>query len=165
MGYVNSDSDFSLFAFNPVAPGSAPIAGAPPGSDAFSLSNMLTKGWDLIGSFDYDALAVNGKLNLETITAGAPNSGVGKNILNYASSYWAVMAVYDGIANTGAKYGSDVKSSSGSTTGNDRFKIASIAGCYDEPNHPPGVPEPASLALMLVGMVGMGSTILRRAQR
>lgn len=126
---------------------------------------MLTKGWELIGSFDYDALAVNGKLNLETVTTGVPNAGMAKNILNYASSYWAVGAVYDSIANTGAKYGSDVKSSSGSTSGNDRFKIASIAGCYDEPNNPPGVPEPASLALMLVGMVGMRKTLRRRAQR
>ena len=164
MGYVNSDSDFSLFAFNPVAPGSEPIAGAPPGSDAFSLGNMLTKGWELIGSFDYDALAVNGKLNLETVTAGAPNAGVAKNILNYASSYWAISAVYDGMLSGTAKYGSDVKSSSGSTTGNDRFKIASIAGCYDKPDTP-GVPEPASLALMLVGMVGMRKTLRRRPQR
>ena len=32
MGYVNTDSDFSLFAFNPVTPGQPQAAGAPPGS-------------------------------------------------------------------------------------------------------------------------------------
>ena len=106
-------------------------------------------------------LAIARPSDLETVTAGVPNAGVAKNILNYASSYWAISAVYDRIANTGAKYGSQVKSSSG----NDRFKIAAIAGCYDQPNNPPGVPEPASLALMLVGMVGMRKTFRRRAQR
>lgn len=182
MGYVDTDSDFSLFAFNPVTPGSMPVTGAPAGIDAalnadiaLSLGNMLDSGWELIGSFDYDAKAtggttnhVDGVLNLEAVTATAPEPGTGpaKNILNYSSSYWAISAVYDTIADTGAKYGNVAEDTfSTSKTGNDRFKIASIAGCYSIPNNPPGVPEPASLALMLVGMAGMSKTLRRRAQR
>ncbi|MEQ8660094.1 MAG: hypothetical protein RLW62_04695, partial [Gammaproteobacteria bacterium] len=127
MGWWSSDSDFSLFAFEPVPPGVTPGTNTPEGSGDFTYTGMVGDGWNLIGSFDYDALDQsdgNGGtvLDLEAVTGGA--------ILDYASSYWAVGAIMNSVAYSGPTYGSMGE-------GNDRFKIASIAGCYTDIPPPP----------------------------
>ncbi|MGE0858082.1 MAG: PEP-CTERM sorting domain-containing protein [Gammaproteobacteria bacterium] len=171
MGWLGSDSDFSLFVWTPSTDGQAP-----PGSDGFSIASMASQansaaedGWTLIGSFDYDQYAsTSTALNIETLTSGtaSSNNSLRKEVTDYASSYWAIGAVVDSIAQYGAKYGSSVKEkSSGSyTETNDYFKIAQLSGCYDNPPPgPPGVPEPMSMALVALGLVG-GLKMKRKAR-
>lgn len=171
MGWLGSDSDFSLFVWTPGTPNAAP-----PGSDGFSIATMQQQastaaqdGWTLIGSFDYDAYATTSTaLDLEALTDGAPvptaNASMRKNVVDYASSYWAIGAVVNGIAQYGAQYGSIAESTSTNPTYADAFKIAQLAGCYDNPPPPPSrVPEPMSMALVALGLVG-GLKMKRKAR-
>ncbi|MEQ8230680.1 MAG: PEP-CTERM sorting domain-containing protein [Gammaproteobacteria bacterium] len=168
MGWWSLDADFSLFAFEPVPPGTAPTGNAPPGSGDFRYSDMGNTvnnvpdsvGWGLIGSFDYDNFAKSDGsggdyIDLEEVT----NNG----ILQYSSSYWAIGAVMDTVAATGLQYG--VIQEGGGW--DDRFKIASIAGCYTELPPPPNTeaPEPTSLALMALGIAGGLRLRKRKAAR
>jgi hypothetical protein len=171
MGWLGSDSDFSLFVWTPSTPNAAP-----PGSDGFSIASMATQaqtvaqdGWTLIGSFDYDAYAsTSTALNIEALTNGTAtsNNSLRKAVTDYASSYWAIGAVVDTIAQYGARYGSSVRelTSGSSTETNDYFKIAQLSGCYDNPPPPPPrVPEPMSMALVALGLVG-GLKMKRKAR-
>jgi hypothetical protein len=93
---------------------------------------------NLAGGYDYASLAANGWTHVgdySNLVSGS-NKTVNDGGLQYASSYWLISA-----------FNSQVSSASLST-GNDYFKLYSVAGSFFTPttNHP--VPEPGSLALL-----------------
>jgi hypothetical protein len=90
-------------------------------------AQLLTNGWSLIGSYS----------NL--------NDGVAQpiNAANAASRYWLVSAYNPLLDNQGW------------TANNDYFKLLATAGEYCPPPETPGVPEPATLGLLGVGLLAM----------
>ena len=142
LGYVAGDADISVFRFqNTVSLG---IGGAPAfaGTGA-TLAQMQTAGWELVGNYGDLVQGVT-----KTINTG-----------NVGSSWWLVSAYNSsyGAATSGVV-----------NQGNDYFKLFSTAGaacvgisatCANNPP-PPGVPEPASLAL--VAIAGLGAVGARR---
>ncbi len=131
-GYVSGDSDYSIYAFT--GTGSMSLAGV-------SYSTLTSNGWTLVGHYD-----------------GSSSAGTKSFSNSIYSSYWLV-----GALNT---------ASSGKDVGDDYFKLASVSGttCKANPTAPGctpvctpgtpgcgggGVPEPGTLFLMGVGLIGL----------
>jgi len=133
-GTAYNDSDMSVLAWTG--------SGAPPTLSG-SASNLLSAGWTLIGNY--------ANVGSNTNNAQAPLQSSGAAIY---SSYWLVSTYNDAYSAGGC-----VASSAGGTCGggNDAFKLVSVDGTVKQK-----VPEPGSLALMALGLVGMGT--LRRRQ-
>ncbi len=104
-------------------------AGTPPSLSGKSASSLLSagSGWTLIGNY----------------ANTAPSENI--NAANISSSWWLISA-----------YNSAFGSGSGSIgMGNDYVKLLSVAGSpYQPPPPPPGVPEPGTLALAGVALLG-----------
>lgn len=126
-GWTNTDSDFAVLAYT----GTGNAESALTSSDQ---STLLSSGWTLIGNYN----------DLGTDQTRSINAGL------VSSSYWIISA-YNG------SWGSN-----GWTTGNDYMKLKTLTGEYTCVNSndpscappPPGVPEPASLALVGVALLG-----------
>jgi PEP-CTERM motif len=103
-----------------------------------SISYLLANGWSLVGSY-------NGSSTANT----AVNTALVSNTLT--SSWWLVSA-YD------AGYGGSCTSCNG---GNDYVKLLSVAGNVSTTTS--RVPEPGTLALMGVGLLGMLGTRRRKS--
>lgn len=145
LGYVYGDADISVFRFK--------------GSDAPSLngtgaalSSMQAAGWELVGNYanliadasaPYTYNLINGATNSASPTATSGSVG---------SSWWLITA-YNTAYGTGANL----------NQGNDYFKLLSVAGSACTTNDARcgsggktnGTPEPATLALTGVALVGM----------
>lgn len=127
LGWFNTDSDVTVMAYT--GAGAPTLVGK-----TYSQLALANSGWSLVGNY-----ADIGSTNPANINAG----GV-------FSSYWLIGA-YNPLV-------------SGSTTGSlltdnfDYVKLASVSGCVQGStgcNPPSKVPEPGSLALMGVGLLGL----------
>jgi hypothetical protein len=151
LSYVNTDADISVFRYTGT---SAPTALTSTGS---TLSAMTTAGWSLVGNYadlsadstaPYKYNLINGATDsnaaADTVDPKASTTSVG-------SSWWLIVA-----------YNSNYGSGTGLDQGNDYFKLLSVTGeaCTTVGTKcaTTKTPEPASLALAAVALVGVAST-------
>lgn len=140
IGYTYSgDADISVFRYI----GSNTVAPALDGTKA-SLTDMQNAGWQLVGNYGDLAKDTTNPYNL--VNAG-----------NFGSSWWLISAY-------NSSYGAATAGRGSVDQGNDFFKIYAVAGtkcvsigggsnCGAGPSGSK-IPEPGSLALVSVGLVG-----------
>ena len=129
-----ADADISVFRYT----GSSLTLPAVSGLLATG-AGLLDGGWTLVGNY------------ADLVTGTAKNV----NTSNATSSWWLVSAYNSNFGTTGES------STSGLTGGNDYFKVLSVAGAYSSTSK---VPEPGSLALFGLGLVGLVAS-RRRSQK
>lgn len=141
---TGADADVSVFRYTGIE--TAPT----PAGTALTKAALAADGWELIGNY----------ADLSTSSAKSVNS------TSKTSSWWLISA-YN--VNYGSSTGVDQgAANSGGTTGlqsgNDYFKLLSVAGTATVKSTPPqGVPEPGSLALIGLGLMGVVA-VRRRKQ-
>ncbi len=150
LGYVGGDADISLFRYigTSVPPANLNTVGA-------SLASMTSAsaGWSLVG-------------NYADLTADTSNPFNLVNASGLASSWWLISAY-------NSAYGTTSSNGGVLTNANDYFKIYAVAAncattnangtCGGGGTPGTGVPEPASLALVSLGMLGIAGVRRRRS--
>ncbi|PKO49847.1 MAG: PEP-CTERM sorting domain-containing protein [Betaproteobacteria bacterium HGW-Betaproteobacteria-13] len=139
LGYTNNDSDFFVLAYTGTGAPSLGIS---------SYASMT--GWTLVGNY--------------------PNAGTGVEALNSGSIYSSFWLIGAGGFEAGVGVTSGDKDASGNWRGfrssrYDYMKVASVSGTV-KPTTPGGsVPEPGSLALAGLGVLGLIGMRRRKSER
>jgi hypothetical protein len=134
LGWSQSDSDISLYRYV------GGNLGDTTSISGLTTAGILSKGWELVK--DYANLSTTSNTNTSAdANAVAPNK---VNALGLSSSWWLISA-----------YTGNLNDPSGLSKGNDYMKVLAVAS--RDPVSPPSndVPEPGSIALIGLGLVGM----------
>lgn len=130
----NGDADISVFRYIGTS--------ASPTPAGLSATNMSSGGWELVGNY----------ADLSTSGARPVNS------TDKSSSWWLISAYSEG-------FGSSKEAAGGTLgSGNDYFKVLSVAGNVVPPPPTSKIPEPGSLALMGIAMAGFVATRRRKSK-
>jgi hypothetical protein len=136
-GWATSDSDVTIMAYT----GNSP----PPVVNGKTVDSLVaTDGWSLVGNCNN----TNPTLSGSNSTSYNVSDCVGGNT-NLTSSWWIISA-YNGVYKNPNTTGWD--------TSKDYVKIAAIAGVHEGND----APEPASLALLAIGLAAAAGTMRRR---
>lgn len=144
VGWAAYDSDISILAYT----GNPSLAPDVLGNTVGGTTGLLNNGWVLVSHY------ANTVANVAQSDSGTSNSTPTTISTNISSSWWLISAynnAYDGSASV-----------DGSTQRKDYVKVLTVAGTVPSGDAPPGVPEPASLALVVAALVGAGGARIRR---
>ncbi|MFO1341253.1 MAG: exosortase-dependent surface protein XDP1 [Burkholderiaceae bacterium] len=153
IGWASTDSDLSLFAYTGSATTSASTAMSGTKVGGSTGTSGIGSSWSLISNYA-DADNPNGSA---TDTAFNVNAG------GTSSSWWFISAYNSKFGGACKDAGTGATSTACTSSPNDYFKLLSVAGTFGGGSSQNQTPEPASIALVSMGLIGALGMRRRRA--